>query len=186
MKMTEKQSETVSLDWGEEYYTTCPLVSASNVDQELGWTREEFKKIGLVVRTTTGRADLAELLDEDHLFELRQSTSTELDRPRRCQVAVFGEHGPPHVVRETVGAERSDPLPAGRKVRVEEVPDRLPERHGVGVVARSRDASFRDSSPQPSVSPVALHHSHVAVLVPATHDVIDPRRRFGGPLVKRT
>ena len=29
------------------YYTNCPLVSASNVDQELGWTREEFKKIGV-------------------------------------------------------------------------------------------------------------------------------------------
>ena len=29
------------------YYTNCPLVSASNVDQELGWTKEEFKKIGV-------------------------------------------------------------------------------------------------------------------------------------------
>ena len=29
------------------YYTNCPLVSASNVDQELGWTREEYKKIGV-------------------------------------------------------------------------------------------------------------------------------------------
>ena len=34
------------LDWKEVYYTNCPLISASNVDQELGWTREEFKKIG--------------------------------------------------------------------------------------------------------------------------------------------
>ena len=34
-------------DWSEVYYTNCPLVSASNVDQELGWTREEFKKIGV-------------------------------------------------------------------------------------------------------------------------------------------
>ena len=25
----------------------CPLMSASNVDQELGWTREEYKKIGV-------------------------------------------------------------------------------------------------------------------------------------------
>ena len=38
---------TVALDWNEVYYTNCPLVSASNVDQELGWTREEFKKIGV-------------------------------------------------------------------------------------------------------------------------------------------
>jgi len=38
---------TRKLDWKEVYYTNCPLVSASNVDQELGWTREEFKKIGV-------------------------------------------------------------------------------------------------------------------------------------------
>jgi hypothetical protein len=37
----EKQSGTVPLDWNEVYYTNCPLVSASNVDQELGWTKEE-------------------------------------------------------------------------------------------------------------------------------------------------
>jgi ABC-type nitrate/sulfonate/bicarbonate transport system substrate-binding protein len=37
----------VPLNWKEVYYTNCPLVSASNVDQELGWTREEFKKIGV-------------------------------------------------------------------------------------------------------------------------------------------
>ena len=30
---------TVKLNWKEVYYTNCPLVSASNVDQELGWTR---------------------------------------------------------------------------------------------------------------------------------------------------
>jgi ABC-type nitrate/sulfonate/bicarbonate transport system substrate-binding protein len=39
--------ETVPLDWKEVYYTNCPLVSASNVDQELGWTKGEFKKIGV-------------------------------------------------------------------------------------------------------------------------------------------
>jgi ABC-type nitrate/sulfonate/bicarbonate transport system substrate-binding protein len=38
---------TVALNWNEVYYTNCPLVSASNVDQELGWTREEYKKIGV-------------------------------------------------------------------------------------------------------------------------------------------
>lgn len=38
---------TVPLDWNEVYYTNCPLVSASNIDQELGWTREEFKKMGV-------------------------------------------------------------------------------------------------------------------------------------------
>jgi hypothetical protein len=38
---------TVPLNWKEVYYTNCPLVSASNVDQELGWTKSEFKKIGV-------------------------------------------------------------------------------------------------------------------------------------------
>jgi ABC-type nitrate/sulfonate/bicarbonate transport system substrate-binding protein len=35
------------LNWKEVWYTNCPLISASNVDQELGWTREEFKKLGV-------------------------------------------------------------------------------------------------------------------------------------------
>ena len=37
--------DTVPLDWNEVYYTNCPLVSASNVDQELGWTKEVYKKM---------------------------------------------------------------------------------------------------------------------------------------------
>lgn len=47
MAKETKRSDTVPLDWKEVYYTNCPLVSASNVDQELGWTREEYKKIGV-------------------------------------------------------------------------------------------------------------------------------------------
>ena len=43
----EKQSSTVDLDWKEVYYTKCPRVSASNVDQELGWVKEEYAKIGV-------------------------------------------------------------------------------------------------------------------------------------------
>ena len=35
------------LDWEEVWFTNCPMVSANNVDQELGWCREEFKKIGV-------------------------------------------------------------------------------------------------------------------------------------------
>ena len=42
-----KMTTTVSLDWKEVYYTNCPLVSASNIDQELGWTAEEYAKIGV-------------------------------------------------------------------------------------------------------------------------------------------
>jgi ABC-type nitrate/sulfonate/bicarbonate transport system substrate-binding protein len=47
VKAGDKRLSTVPLDWSEVYYTNCPLVSASNVDQELGWTKEEFKKIGV-------------------------------------------------------------------------------------------------------------------------------------------
>jgi ABC-type nitrate/sulfonate/bicarbonate transport system substrate-binding protein len=42
-----RPGDHVALDWNEFYYTNCPLVSASNVDQELGWVREELKKIGI-------------------------------------------------------------------------------------------------------------------------------------------
>jgi ABC-type nitrate/sulfonate/bicarbonate transport system substrate-binding protein len=45
--LEERRSDTVPLDWSEFYYTNCPLVSASNIDQELGWVREELKKIGV-------------------------------------------------------------------------------------------------------------------------------------------
>ncbi len=46
-KTAEKKLKTVPLNWNEVYYTNCLLVSASNVDQELGWTKEEYKKIGV-------------------------------------------------------------------------------------------------------------------------------------------
>jgi len=42
-----KKSATVPLNWKEVWYTNCPMVSANNVDQELGWCKEEFKKIGV-------------------------------------------------------------------------------------------------------------------------------------------
>ena len=42
-----KKLTSVDLRWDEVYYTNCPLISAANVDQELGWTKEEFKKIGV-------------------------------------------------------------------------------------------------------------------------------------------
>ncbi|MCG3203596.1 MAG: 2'-hydroxybiphenyl-2-sulfinate desulfinase [Elusimicrobia bacterium] len=45
--MQNTKLSTVPLNWKEVYYTNCPLVSASNVDQELGWTKEEYKKIGV-------------------------------------------------------------------------------------------------------------------------------------------
>jgi ABC-type nitrate/sulfonate/bicarbonate transport system substrate-binding protein len=47
MTTTQRTSDCVPLNWKEVYYTNCPLISASNVDQELGWTREEYKKLGV-------------------------------------------------------------------------------------------------------------------------------------------
>ncbi len=44
---TERVSTTVPLNWKEVWFTNCPMVSANNVDQELGWCREELKKIGV-------------------------------------------------------------------------------------------------------------------------------------------
>ena len=57
MAKEAKRSDTVPLNWKEVYYTNCPLVSASNVDQELGWTREEYKKIGVKYAFLRSRAE---------------------------------------------------------------------------------------------------------------------------------
>ncbi len=42
-----KTLHTVDLDWNEVFFTNCPMVSANNVDQELGWCKTDFKKIGV-------------------------------------------------------------------------------------------------------------------------------------------
>jgi ABC-type nitrate/sulfonate/bicarbonate transport system substrate-binding protein len=47
MTDTARQFSTVPLDWKQLWYTNCPVVSASNVDEALGWTREELKKVGV-------------------------------------------------------------------------------------------------------------------------------------------
>ena len=44
---TYTKGATVPLDWKEVWFTNCPMVSANNIDQELGWCREEYKKIGV-------------------------------------------------------------------------------------------------------------------------------------------
>ena len=36
MATNEKKFSTVPLNWKEVYFTNCPMVSANNVDQELG------------------------------------------------------------------------------------------------------------------------------------------------------
>jgi ABC-type nitrate/sulfonate/bicarbonate transport system substrate-binding protein len=56
MTIKGKTMRSVDVDWNEFYYTNCPLISCSNVDQELGWVKEEFKKIGVAykyLRSTT-------------------------------------------------------------------------------------------------------------------------------------
>ena len=45
-----KTMRSVDVDWNEFYYTNCPLVSPSNVDQEIGWVKEEFKKIDVAYK----------------------------------------------------------------------------------------------------------------------------------------
>jgi len=50
MTMSEpkvRKATTAPLRWDEVWFTNCPMVSANNVDQELGWCREEYKKIGV-------------------------------------------------------------------------------------------------------------------------------------------
>jgi ABC-type nitrate/sulfonate/bicarbonate transport system substrate-binding protein len=47
MAADKKISKTVPLSWKEVYFTNCPMVSANNVDQELGWCKTDFKKIGV-------------------------------------------------------------------------------------------------------------------------------------------
>ena len=42
-----KKLSTVELNWKEVFYTNCGMVSASNIDQELGWCKTDFAAIGV-------------------------------------------------------------------------------------------------------------------------------------------
>jgi ABC-type nitrate/sulfonate/bicarbonate transport system substrate-binding protein len=42
-----KKGKTVPLNWKEVFFTNCPMVSANNIDQELGWCKTDFKAIGI-------------------------------------------------------------------------------------------------------------------------------------------
>ena len=56
MTIKGKEMRSVDVDWNEFYYTNCPLVSPSNIDQEIGWVKEEFKKMDIAykfLRSTT-------------------------------------------------------------------------------------------------------------------------------------
>ncbi len=50
MVIKGKTMRSIDVDWNEFYYTNCPLVSPSNVDQEIGWVKEEFKKINIAYK----------------------------------------------------------------------------------------------------------------------------------------
>ena len=47
MMVQGKELSTVELNWKEVFFTNCPMVSANNIDQELGWCKTDFKKIGV-------------------------------------------------------------------------------------------------------------------------------------------
>ena len=47
MAKEAQKFSTVPLNWKEVYFTNCPMVSANNIDQELGWCKTDFKKIGV-------------------------------------------------------------------------------------------------------------------------------------------
>jgi ABC-type nitrate/sulfonate/bicarbonate transport system substrate-binding protein len=44
---TRKKGNTVALNWKEVFFTNCPMVSANNIDQELGWCKTDFKAKGI-------------------------------------------------------------------------------------------------------------------------------------------
>ena len=44
MTIKGKTMRSVDVDWNEFYYTNCPLISPSNVDQELGWVKEGLRR----------------------------------------------------------------------------------------------------------------------------------------------
>ena len=46
-KVDGKMTTTIDVDWNEVYFTNCPMVSANNIDQELGWCKTDFKAIGV-------------------------------------------------------------------------------------------------------------------------------------------
>ena len=73
---------TVKLDWKEVYYTNCPLVSASNVDEGLG-------------------------LDQKGIQEDRRELSLPAFHARKRLVsALHPQHGQPDPLRRTVPAHR--------------------------------------------------------------------------------
>ncbi len=51
-----KTLSTVDLTWNEVYFTNCPMVSANNVDQELGGARRTSRRSGSTTRSSAAAA----------------------------------------------------------------------------------------------------------------------------------
>ena len=144
-----RPGDHVPLDWNEFYYTNCPLVSASNVDQELGWVREELKKIGIEykflrsVRGNNWYPHYVHNMDNlmrvggclpGHPGERRRSPHT-ADRPDARDV-----RGRLHA-RAREGQDLPDEGPQGQEDR----PVQEPEHHQERLVALPGGAGHRDS-----------------------------------------
>jgi len=57
MANEKKKLSTVPLNWKEVYYNQLSTGFGSNVDQELGWTKEEYKKIDINYLYLRARAE---------------------------------------------------------------------------------------------------------------------------------
>ena len=164
---TSKKLSTVPLTWDEVYYTNCPLVSASNVDQELGWTKEEFKKIGvnyLYLRVPRRERLVPALHPQPRQHDpLRRAVPAD-PRARRH---------PPHAAprrdaraargRRDDGALAGRHLPDGRPEGQEDRPVAEPEHHQDRLVGHPGGAGHRADAPAQRHDPRRREHRRVPV-----------------------
>ena len=50
--MENTKLSMVPLNWKEVYFTNCPMVSANNIDQELGWYKTTSRRSASITRTS--------------------------------------------------------------------------------------------------------------------------------------
>jgi len=89
----QRVSTTVPLDWNEVWFTNCPMVSANNVDQELGWCREEFKKIGLTRSLNTIKNDWWRIQEDSGIRLMLRLNGMTLDEVEIGLEALANKHG---------------------------------------------------------------------------------------------
>ena len=146
-----KKLTSVDLRWDEVYYTNCPLVSASNVDQELGWTKEEYKKIGVEL-------PVPPLPQGERLVPALRPQPRQ-PHPLRWPVPADPRHGrhPPHAApgrdaraargRRHDGALPGRHLPDGRAEGQEDRPLAQPEHRQDRLVGHPGGAGHRADAP---------------------------------------